>query len=257
MIPLGAFRTFHSVGFPDSVLHSSIGGCAHLPSFFCISAPCLDLPRARLCSSVVVVLLLSAGSSRLVTESRAAAATAPSLDPTLAKVGIVLRSPVPVAVAYRHTNTSRGLDLEVNEDLLGPIYFAYASLMLREVQHCVHRCPRTMIVNLLFLAGFPFVLVAVFVSFVFPSFGARKSSINNSPLGRARFLPDVLDEGILAVTLKLRTVKSSIIARSPVAVWAFSTSPGFWPSIKNMIDCRPRDKLRRKSPLRYKSQFYL
>lgn len=28
MIPLGAFRTFHSVGFPDSVLHSSIGGCA-------------------------------------------------------------------------------------------------------------------------------------------------------------------------------------------------------------------------------------
>lgn len=77
------------------------------------------------------------------------------------------------------------------------------------------------------------------------------SSINNSPLGR--FLPDVRTKD--CVTLKLRTVKSSIIARSPVAVRAFST-PGS-ARRKKMIDCRPRDKLRRKNPLRYKLQFYL
>lgn len=47
------------------------------------------------------------------------------------------------------------------------------------------------------------------------------SSINNSPLGR--FLPDVRRRD--CVTLELRTVKSSIIARSPVAVSAFSTLP--------------------------------
>lgn len=54
------------------------------------------------------------------------------------------------------------------------------------------------------------------------------SSINNSPLGR--FLPDVRTKD--CVTLKLRTVKSSIIARSPVNVWAFST-PCSGPSEKN------------------------